>query len=582
MRYLTHTLALLCVCLAFACSGSRAIVADTSANRQEAKADYVYLEAAKARGNDRPDSYFELVRHAYALNPDDEYLGFEHGYNLVRLSRGDSAALAEGYKLMGRYVTDNPDDFYNNVVYAAISSQIGQDSNAIAIWGRLHRNHPSRPELTARYAEVLGGSGDSLNIAKAIELYDSLEASQGAGMQLTSRKIQLYYMDADTSAMLNEVRNLVRQSPANPDYNIFAGDIYFQLNSRDSALMFYNKAVELDPSIGLAYYSRASFFRATGDSLSYDRDIFRALEEESLEVEPKIEILRDYTAGLYNDTLQRPKIDKMYRRLIEIHPHEAAIHNLYRDYLIAIENYPAAAEQAQYSLDINPSDERQWLALTSLYMRSSKFDKALESALRAEHFYPDNATLYLLASANLTQMKDYDRAMNQLTKGLQVADSTDYEIRSELLTAVGDILYAREELDSAFSYYNKALELDPENMTALNNCAYYLACSDRDLDKAEDMILRVVAERPDEPTSLDTYAWVLFKKKEYERALEVIDTAIANSPEPSADLFDHAGDIAFMNQDYDRAVAEWRKALELDPQNELIAKKVKHKTYFAK
>jgi tetratricopeptide (TPR) repeat protein len=578
MKFTAHFLAFAFLLLATACSGTRRVPAATD----PAKADYVYLEAAKARGNDAADSYFELMRHAYEANPQDDYLGFEHGYNMVRLSRGDSIALANGYELMRRYVEANPEDFYNNVVFAAISAQIGQEENAISVWGRLHNNHPARPELTARYAEVLAGSGDSTCMAQALGLYDSLEVSQGPSMQLTTRKIQLHYMEADTAAMLAETVHLLETSPENPDYNIFAGDIFAQLNHKDDALAYYNKAIELDPANGLAYYSRASFYRAQGDSVAYDRDIFRALEEESLDVEPKVEILRDYTAGLYNDSLQRPRIDAMYTRLIEIHPHEASIRNLYRDYLIAIEDYAAAAEQSQYSLDINPSDERQWLALTSLFMRSNQYEKSLETALRAEHFYPENATLYLLASANMTQMEDTDGALGQLKKGLAVVDSTDYEMRSELLTAVGDNLYAREELDSAFSLYNQALELYPDNLTALNNCAYYLACADRDLDRAEEMILRVVAERPEEPTSLDTYAWVLFKKKEYARALEVIDNAINLTAEPSSDLFDHAGDIAFMNQDFERAVAEWRKALALDPDNKLIAKKVKHKTYFSR
>ena len=41
---------------------------------------------------------------------------------------------------------------------------------------------------------------------------------------------------------------------------------------------------------------------------------------------------------------------------------------------------------------------------------------------------------------------------------------------------MGDNLYARQLLDSAFTAYQKALLYDPENYLALNNCAYYLAC----------------------------------------------------------------------------------------------------------
>lgn len=563
---------------AVSCSAPKAVI---SVN-DPAKSDYIYLEALRAKSTDSRDAYYELTKRAYELNPEDAFLGFEHGYNMMMLSHGDTAALGEGYRLMGKYVEEEPEDFYSNVLYAAISSQIGEKDKAINTWGKLYNQHPGRPELAARYAEVLASTGESGNLERALQLYDTLEIAQGPGIQLTSRKIQMQYLRSDTAAMLNEARKLLATSPLNPEYNIFAGDVFNQLDRKDSAIVFYDKAVELDPSNGLAYYSRAMFYKQKGDSVAYDREIFRALEQENLDIEPKVEILRDYTAGLYNDENQRPRINKMYTRLIEMHPHEVTVRNLYRDYLIAIEDYANAAEQAEYSLDLDPDDENQWLALTTLYLRLEDYASALRSALRGIHFFPKNPTMHLLAATALTQQGVYEPAIDHLKEGLEVADPEDTEIRSELLTSMGDNFYAREMPDSAFGYYDRALELNPANMTALNNCAYYLACTDRDLDKAEEMILRVVAERPDEATSLDTYAWVLFKKKDYKKAMEVIEDALAKTDNPSAELHDHAGDIAFMNQDYDRAVAEWRKALELEPDNELIAKKVKYRTFFSK
>ena len=137
-------------------------------------------------------------------------------------------------------------------------------------------------------------------------------------------------------------------------------------------------------------------------------------------------------------------------------------------------------------------------------------------------------------------------------------------------------------MDTAFAYYNEAIELDPENLSALNNCAYYLACQDMDLDRATELIERVMAERKDDPTSLDTYAWVLFKRKDFEKAREIIDLAIELSEEPSSDLFDHAGDIYFMDGQPEKAVDFWKKALTLSPDDQLIKRKVKYKTFFYK
>lgn len=563
------------------CSTNR--VADSAATRADAaKADYVFLEAIKARATDRNDSYYELTRHAYDLNPEDKYVGFEHGYNLVRLSDGDSAMINSGYNLMAEYVNNEPEDFYSSVLFAALSSQTGRTDAAISTWGRLHDTYPNRPELAVRYAEVLAASKDSANRELARQIYDTIEITQGPGLQLTSRKIQLHYLNSDTAAMINEIVRLLEKDPLNVSYNIYAGDIYSTLNRGDSALAHYNKAVELDPSNGIAYYSRAGYYRQIGDSLAYDKDIFTALEQDNLDVEPKVEIIRDYTAALYNDSIQRPRIEKMFKRLIEIHPRETPIRNIYRDYLIAIGNYVDAAEQAEYALDIDPADDKQWLALISLQIRNNDSDGAQKSAIRAEHFFPENATIRLLSAATLAQQNDNTGAIKELRIGLQVVDSTDYELRSELYTSIGDNLYAMDSADSAFIYYDKALELNPSNFTALNNCAYYLACTDKDLDKALEMIEKVVDEHPEEATSLDTYAWVLFKMKEYGKALTVIDKAIANSPEPSSELYEHSGDIAFMNREFDRAVEDWKKALKLDPENELLARKVKHQTYFSK
>ena len=50
--------------------------------------------------------------------------------------------------------------------------------------------------------------------------------------------------------------------------------------------------------------------------------------------------------------------------------------------------------------------------------------------------------------------------------------------------------------------------------------------------------------------------------------------------ESSADVLDHAGDIYFMPGEPERALAFWKRALALDPENKLIQKKVLHKTYF--
>ena len=95
------------------------------------------------------------------------------------------------------------------------------------------------------------------------------------------------------------------------------------------------------------------------------------------------------------------------------------------------------------------------------------------------------------------------------------------------------------------------------------------------------MSAKAVQLSPDNATYLDTYAWVFFKQKNYSMALLYIKSAVDNDGDkPSADLLDHYGDILFMNGETEAAVEQWKKALELLPDNELLQRKVQHGTIF--
>ena len=338
----------------------------------------------------------------------------------------------------------------------------------------------------------------------------------------------------------------------------------------------------MDSTNGLAYYSRANFYKVQGDSITYDREVFHALKMESLDLESKLNLLTNYIRALYEDPDQQPRIQELFDVLMEQHPHEVDIHDLYCSYLVAIEDFEAAAEQAGYALDINPTEESRWRALMSLYVQTKNYDKAAEVGTDALRYHPQNAMITYLIGVDYNLAEKPDSSLYYLNKALAVTDSTDFEMISSVLCSIGDVLYQMSETDGAFIYYDKALAVNPDNLLALNNCAYYLACEGKDLERAERMSAITIKAEPENDTSLDTYAWVLFKMKQYDRAQYYIEEAFKYSDEPSAELYHHAGDIYFMTGDPDKAVEYWQQALDLEPDNEMLQRKVKHKTYFYK
>ncbi len=95
------------------------------------------------------------------------------------------------------------------------------------------------------------------------------------------------------------------------------------------------------------------------------------------------------------------------------------------------------------------------------------------------------------------------------------------------------------------------------------------------LQKAEKMSKRSIDIEPENSSSLDTYAWIMFLKRDYKTALEYIEKAMENadSERNNAELLEHYGDILFMLGRPDEALEQWKKALEENPDSELLKKK---------
>ena len=94
------------------------------------------------------------------------------------------------------------------------------------------------------------------------------------------------------------------------------------------------------------------------------------------------------------------------------------------------------------------------------------------------------------------------------------------------------------------------------------------------------MSRRTVEARGNDPTYLDTYAWILYLKRDYAQARIYIEEALRFAPDASesASLYDHAGDILLRLADRRQAASYWRKALQLTT-DRTLKRKLKRKLY---
>lgn len=549
------------------------------------KADYIFMEALRQRAEGNSDAYYDLLKAAFELNPADKYLAKEEGTRrLLLLGSGEVESFDdndEALEMIKKYVEAEPTDMSAGMMYANLSKHFGYSEEAVEAWKNLYYKNGEKTTVGMQYVDALIQTLDSGCVATAMNLLDTLEQREGVAPDFSMRRMGVYSQLNDTASIMGEATKLLNAAPKDVAIVSFLGRLYLELGATDSALVLLNRAVELDPTSGAAYYNRAAYYNQIGDSAGYDKEVFQAMRLPDLELEPKLDILKDYVIKLYRDSTQHERISELFYQLIDQYTHEPDVRNLFADYLVAIGDYAGAAEQKSYELDINPSNEKGWLMLSSLYLQTDDNVNAKDAAIRGIHYFPKEIPLYEIAAASDLSAGNLDSSLGLLNQAVEMADSTDLESLSSILSQIGDVYYKKGDVDSMTYYYEKSIYYNPANLTALNNYAYYLSCTEgADLDKALSMIERVMFSKSTDPTSLDTYAWVLFKRKDYEKARETIDKAIEFSTTDTEDILEHAGDIYFMDGKPEEALKFWERALKLAPDNSLLKKKVKHKTFF--
>lgn len=537
------------------------------------KAAYVFLEAEKQRNMGRDDAFHHLIEYAHSLDPENTAIAYYMGYSRLMKSNMNTAdsAFMESLRMMRKHVDLHPEDKYEASLYANGNMIANQVQEALRVLKIQAERNPHSVETRLSIADAYARLGEFRN---AIAAYDSVQLWQGQSVQLLARKVRAYQALNDTTGALNEMRSLLATAPRNVDFNLAMGNMMLMFGERDSALVYLDKAQQYEPENGATYLAKAQYYNAIGDSLNYDKQTYQALVSKDLDVESKVDVLADYARHLLVAKDSTGRTENLFNVLIEQHPLEPQIHMLFSDYLAAKDDMKGAAEQMDYAVNLDPTDAQAWNRLVILHIISENYPEAIAAGDRAIELNPKNTELYGYIAPAYYNIKQYDKAIEVYNKALAAVDSADVEHRSMFLGGIGDVKCAQGDTLAAFALYDEALEVNPNDVGIMNNYAYFLTLCNRDLDKAERMSGKTIQAEPQNPTFLDTYAWVFYKRQEYTMAQLYIEMALKNEKRPSSDIYDHYGDILLAIGNKKEALAQWKKALELDAGNQSLLEKI--------
>jgi tetratricopeptide (TPR) repeat protein len=356
------------------------------------------------------------------------------------------------------------------------------------------------------------------------------------------------------------------------------------LQQADSA---YAAAAKIDPANGYLLVSRSDYFNRIGNIAASNELLQTAVVSEALDVDTKIKLLTEYlkTVLQKKDSAALAETDNLFARVLAQHPQAGEFHALYAELLVTTGRIEDAREQQGYAVALSPNDKNLWLQLIGINMQLNDYPAVVTTAEKALTYLPDVPEFYLYRGVGYALQDDNQKALDAYLAGIKAIDPKNVSILSDLWGQAGDIYHQMGENDKAYAAYDEALRLNDKNVGVLNNYSYFLSVENRDLSKAERMAGQVVKLEPNNPTYLDTYAWIYFRQGNYMLAKFYMESALSKSDEPNSDLLEHYGDILFMDGYEEQALEQWQKALEVakgeTPERDVtvLKKKIETKKY---
>jgi tetratricopeptide (TPR) repeat protein len=214
-----------------------------------------------------------------------------------------------------------------------------------------------------------------------------------------------------------------------------------------------------------------------------------------------------------------------YRKALEAAPRDIPLHRDYQDLmqssgfsLDVLQEYSAALKLTPESADA-----------LYLYGRASGEPNAARAAfVKALEKNPSHVWARQGLGGVAAVTGDLDQALVELDKAATLSASNPL-VQAEVYNKIANIQLAKGEFESAAASWKQAMVLDPSDYHAYQNLGAALALENR-IDEASAQLAIAVQKAPGRRLVHVNYAYILFKRQEFDLALAHFEAALAINP----------------------------------------------------
>ncbi|MGI4734296.1 MAG: tetratricopeptide repeat protein [Janthinobacterium lividum] len=517
---------------------------------------------------DYPKALDRLLK-AYALSPNNAAVNYKLGEaNLLSGNLRDATNYAQAA------VQLDPKNAYYYLLLAQAQASQKQYDAATSTYATLVREVPGSGNYLFQLADLY------LAQNKLLEALSTLEKAQqqfGNLDEISFKKQQIYLRQNNLPLALKEGESLIAANPTEPRYVLAQAEMYAANNRLPDAIRVAEQALRIDPDNPQARLILAEVYRQQDQPQESEKQLKLAFQNPALDVDQEVRILVGYLKQLPNDKLNTLALD-LAAATVHNHPKEAKAYSVAGDVQTLTGKKRAARDTYLKALRYDNSKYQLWQQVVLLDAELNQTDSLLVHSDRALELFPNQAQLWFFNGVGHSLKKQPQRAVSALEHGRKLA-AGNLELQAQFDVQLGDAYHELKNNVKSDAAYESALAADPKNYGALNNYSYYLSLRGEKLDQAKEMSGRTVQQFPDNDTYLDTYAWILYKLKDYAGARENLEHALKTTKD--AAVVEHYGDVLWQLGQHPQAVAEWQRARKAGPgASPLLDRKIKEQKLY--
>jgi tetratricopeptide (TPR) repeat protein len=527
----------------------------------------VYVEAIKQKLMGNAGDALKYLEVCIKLNPESDAAYYQMAQIVV--ANGD---IKNGKKYAAKAHSINNKNLWYLMMLAGMYYQEKNIDSAIIYYEEAVRYFPDNENLQLTLGNLYS---ENNKFDKATAIFNSFDNRYGVNEASTVSLIKSLMAEKKYDEALIKTELLINEFPDELLYSRLLAEIYSAKGDQLKAMEVYEKLILRKPDDAQLQLSFCDYL-ITGKSYNELLEIlYTVILNSNVQREEKISLLARI--------IDLPDLEvKMQDRLMLIllvleadYKDDDVIPLLRTELLIRQNKLTETATRLEEIIKERPGNYYAWEKLLLVYLQMKDFSKLTTRGEECATKFNMSFLAKILFATGATEMKKYAVALEELRKA-EILAGDNKENMIQVLTLRADVYYRMKEYSKSFEIFEETLKLNSEDLTILNNYAYYLAEQNMKLKEAEEMIKKVIEVEKDNTTFLDTYAWVLYKRGKYKEAAKVMEVIVNSGEDSDAEWYEHYGYILMKQNKCSEARDKWNIALKLDGSKTQLIKEIEN------